>query len=114
MQLSELLNKYMSLETDINNMNKDLKKKREEKSELSNVIMKYMKQKNIDKLNDKYNNCFCIKENKTYSSISQTLLKDTLYSYFSEKKTEADSIIKCILNNRKQTIDNNLIIKPNK
>lgn len=113
MQLSDLLNKLITIDNDINTLNKTVKKKREEKAELSNVIMKYMKQKDMDKLNDKHNNCFCIKQNKTYGTISQTLLKNTLYECCSEKK-EADNLLKHVLNNRKETIDDTLIIKPHK
>jgi len=76
-------------------------------------ILIYFKKKYINKLNDIYNNCFCIKQNKTYGTISQTLLKNTLYECCSEKK-EADTLLKHVLNNRKKTIDDTLIIKPHK
>ena len=113
MQLSELLNKLIAIDNDINTLNKTIKKKREEKAELSSVIIKYMKQKDMDKLNDKHNNCFYIKHNKTYSNISQSLLKNTLYEYCNEKK-EADNILKRVLDNRKETIDDTLVIKAHK
>ena len=111
MKISELLNNYILLEENINNSNIKLKKLREKKTELSNTILRFMKEK---KLNDlKYNdNLFLSKNSKSYSSISQKLLKDSIYKYFNDKN-KADDLIKYILKNR-NIIESTDLIKKNK
>ena len=111
MQLSQLLNELVTINKDIDNLSDKLKSKREKKNQLSNAILKYMKQNNIDKLNDKNNNSFISKKTISYSSISQKLLKDTFENNFN--KAESDKLMKEILNSRKQTEDSSLIIKFN-
>ena len=66
------------------------------------------------KLNDlKYNdNLFLSKNSKSYSSISQKLLKDSIYKYFNDKN-KADDLIKYILKNR-NIIESTDLIKKNK
>ena len=82
MQLSDLLNDLMNINQEIDNLSDKIKIKREKKNQLSNAILKYMKQNNINKLNDKKNNTFIYKTTKTYSSISQKLLRDTFENMF--------------------------------
>ena len=66
MQLSDLLNDLMNINQEIDNLSDKIKIKREKKNQLSNAILKYMKQNNINKLNDKKNNTFIYKTTKTY------------------------------------------------
>ena len=111
MQLSDLLNDLMNINKEIDSLSDKIKIKREKKNQLSNAILKYMKQNNINKLNDKNNNTFIYKTTKTYSSISQKLLRDTFENMFN--KSESDKLIKQILNSREEKEDNSLIIKSN-
>ena len=109
MKISELLNTYTSIEEDINKSNINLKKLREKKTHLSNTILRFMKEKNLTDL--KYNDTlFLSKNNKSYSTISQKLLKDTIYNYFNDKN-KADDLIKYILKNRTISESNELIKK---
>ena len=111
MQLSQLLNDLVNINNDIDNLSEKLKNKREKKNQLSNAILKYMKQNNINKLNDKNNNSFISKSTKTYSTISQKLLRDTFETKFN--KSESDKLLKLILDSREEKEDFNLVIKSN-
>ena len=69
-----------------------------------------MKIKDLSNL-DYNNNKFIIKENKTYSTLSQKYLKDTINNYFKDNKKLSDDLLKYIFNNRELTIQNNLYLK---
>ena len=114
MQLSDLLKEFSDLDNDIKKMGEKMKVKRERKNQLSEAIIKYMKKNNINDLESKdKNSMYILKPTKSYSSISQKLLKDVLYKVYNEKD-QADSLIKKILNERKETNDYDLVIRLNK
>tara|TARA_Y100000389_G_scaffold165568_1_gene169815 strand:+ start:114 stop:455 length:342 start_codon:yes stop_codon:yes gene_type:complete len=99
MKISELLNEYLSLENDLVSINNKAKKIREKKNQMSATILNFMKQKNLSDL--KYNNSlFLTKDNKSYSTISQKLLKESIFNYFKGDKDKTEELLKYILNNR--------------
>ena len=113
MQLSELLNELKDLDDNIKSINEKLKVKRDRRKQLSDAIINYMKKNSLNNLENKNKTCsFILKNSKTFTTISQKLIKDALYKKL--KKNEADDIINSILKERKETNEDNLLIKLNK
>ena len=72
-----------------------------------------MKKNNLSILENNNKTCsFVLKTTKSFTTISQKLIKDALYRKL--KKNEADDIIGSILKERKETNEDNLVIKLNK
>lgn len=113
MQLSELLNELKDLDDTIKSINEKLKVKRDRRKQLSDAIINYMKKNSLNNLENKNKTAsFILKNSKTFTTISQKLIKDALYKKL--KKNEADDIISSILNERKESNEDNLLIKLNK
>ena len=119
MKLSELLNEYINIEKNINNINikinekvskekELLNKEIEKKNNISNKILKYMNSNNLKDLSY-LNNKFLQKKNKTYSSLSQKYIKNSIQDYFKDKKV-SDDFFKYLLDNRDCTIKESLHI----
>ncbi len=113
MQLSELLNELKELDDNIKLYNEKLKVKRDRRKQLSDAIISYMKKNSLNNLENK-NKTFSLvlKNTKSFTTISQKLIKDALYKKL--KKNEADDIISSILKERKETNEDSLVIKLNK
>jgi hypothetical protein len=110
MKISELLNEYELLENNLSNINNKAKQLRQKKTQLSNTILNFMKQKNLTDL--KYNDSlFLSKDNKSYSTISQKLLKESIFNYFKGDKVKTEELLKYILNNRLLSNSTELIKK---
>ena len=112
MKISEIINNYMSTRESIEEQSKKMKDLREREKKYSNAILTFMNT-NQKKSFVVGNNTFENKINKSYSSISQKLLKDSLYKYFEDEKKATD-LFKFILNNRELTESNELKLKINK
>lgn len=98
MKISEIINEYINTNDKINNMNNKMKELKDYNKKLSDGIIHFMEKNNKNDLS--YNNTqFELKKNKSQSTISQKLLKDSLQSYF-EDDDKANKIMKHILNNR--------------
>lgn len=110
MKISDLLNDYLEINNDITNLNNKMKDLRTKKNKITDVIIKFMKKQNLNDLNYK-ENIFLCKNNKSYSTISQKLLKESLNKYFNDNKNEADRLLKFILNNRSVAETTDLIKK---
>ena len=105
MKISELLNEIVNIDHKISKVSQEKNLLTEKKKKLSNSVIRFMKDKNMDTLNHDSNN-FSLKQSKSYSSISQKLLKDSLSKYLKKEKTEKE-LLQLILNNRteKDNID---------
>tara|TARA_Y100000768_G_scaffold387837_1_gene380536 strand:+ start:1614 stop:1952 length:339 start_codon:yes stop_codon:yes gene_type:complete len=105
MKISELLNEIVNIDHKISKVSQEKNLLTEKKKKLSNSVIRFMKDKNMDTLNHDSNN-FSLKQSKSYSSISQKLLKDSLSKYLNNEKTEKE-LLQLILNNRteKDNID---------
>jgi hypothetical protein len=98
MKISEIINEYINTNDKINNMNNKMKELKDYNKKLSDGIIHFMEKNNKNDLS--YNNTqFELKKNKSQSTISQKLLKDSLQSYF-EDDDKTNKIMKHILNNR--------------
>ena len=98
MKISDILNNYIEINNDITNLNNKIKDLRTKKNKVTDVIIKFMKKQNLNDLNYKENTFLC-KNNKSYGTISQKLLKESLNKYFNNKN-DSDRLLKFILNNR--------------
>ena len=109
MKLSILLNDYISIKNNINELNNEIKEKKNLLNNNRDVIINYMNNKNITNLTHQSNK-INIKNNKTYSSISQKYLKDILTKYFDNDKDKVDHLLDYILKNRIETTNTDLLI----
>jgi len=98
MKISEIINEYISTNEKMNNLNNKMKDLKDYNKKLSDGIIHFMEKNNKNDLS--YNNSqFELKKNKSQSTISQKLLKESLQSYFNDDD-KANKIMKHILNNR--------------
>tara|TARA_B100001173_G_scaffold299737_1_gene298582 strand:- start:33 stop:377 length:345 start_codon:yes stop_codon:yes gene_type:complete len=98
MKISEIINEYISTNEKMSNLNHKMKELKDYNKKLSDGIIHFMEK---NKKNDlAYNNTqFELKKNKSQSTISQKLLKESLQSYFNDNE-KANKILKHILDNR--------------
>ena len=98
MKISEIINEYIITNEKMDNLNNKMKDLKSYNKKLSDGIIHFMEKNNKNDLS--YNNTqFELKKNKSQSTISQKLLKDSLQSYF-EDDDKTNKIMKHILNNR--------------
>ena len=98
MKISDILNNYLDINNDITNLNNKIKDLRTKKNKVTDIIIKFMKKQNLNDLNYKENTFLC-KNSKSYGTISQKLLKESLNKYFNNKN-DSDKLLTFILNNR--------------
>ena len=98
MKISEIINEYINTNQKMNNLNNKIKDLKDYNKKLSDGIIHFMEK---NKKNDlSYNNTqFELKQNKSQSTISQKLLKESLQSYFNDDD-KTNKLLKHILNNR--------------
>ena len=111
MKISEIINEYVTTNEKINNLNNKMKDLKKYNKKLSDGIIHFMEK---NKKNDlAYNNTqFELKKNKSQSTISQKLLKESLQSYYNDNE-KANKILKHILDNRVLTEKTELKFKLN-
>jgi hypothetical protein len=98
MKISEIINEYINTNEKINNLNNKTKELKDYNKKLSDGIIHFMEKNKKSDLS--YNNTqFELKKNKSQSTISQKLLKDSLQSYFNDND-KSNKILKHILDNR--------------
>ena len=98
MKISEIINEYISTNEKMSNLNHKMKELKDYNKKLSDGIIHFMEK---NKKNDlAYNNTqFELKKNKSQSTISQKLLKESLQSFYNDNE-KANKILKHILDNR--------------
>ena len=101
MKISEIINEYINTNEKMDNLNNKIRELKDYNKKLSDGIINFMEK---NKKNDlSYNNTqFELKKNKSQSTISQKLLKESLQSYFNDNE-KANKIIKYILDSRIST-----------
>jgi len=111
MKISEIINEYVTTNEKINNLNNKMKDLKEYNKKLSDGIIHFMEK---NKKNDlAYNNTkFELKKNKSQSTISQKLLKESLQSYYNDNE-KANKMLKHILDSRVLTEKTELKFKLN-
>ena len=97
MKISEIINEYVNTNEKINNLNNKMKDLKEYNKKLSDGIIHFMEKNKKSDLS--YNNNQFELKNKSQSTISQKLLKESLQSYFNDND-KANKILKHILDNR--------------
>ena len=98
MKISEIINEYINTNEKINNLNNKMKELKDYNKKLSDGIIHFMEKNNKNDLSYN-NNQFELKKNKSQSTISQKLLKESLQSYFNDND-KSNKILKHILDNR--------------
>ena len=102
MKISEIIETYVKNQEKIDSTNEKLKILRENNKNLSEAILNFMENNKKNELSYK-NNSFETKNNKTHSTISQKLLKESLTKYFERNNSnnvKIDELISYILNSR--------------
>ena len=111
MKISEIINEYVNTNQKIETMNSKMKELKDYNKKLSDGIINFMEKNKKKDLS--YNKSkFEIKKNKTQSTISQKLLKDSLESYFNDSE-KTKKVLKHILDNRVLTEKTELKFKLN-
>ena len=101
MKISEIINEYIITNEKMDNLNNKMKDLKSYNKKLSDGIIHFMEKNNKNDLS--FNNTeFELKKNKSQSTISQKLLKESLQSYFKDDE-KTNKIMKHILNNRVST-----------
>tara|TARA_B110000977_G_C10748836_1_gene365986 strand:- start:84 stop:419 length:336 start_codon:yes stop_codon:yes gene_type:complete len=101
MKISEIINEYINTNEKMDNLNNKIRELKDYNKKLSDGIINFMEKNKKDDLT--YNNTqFELKKNKSQSTISQKLLKESLQSYFNDNE-KANKIIKYILDSRIST-----------
>jgi hypothetical protein len=100
--LSSKIKEWIQLDTEINVVNAGLKDKKKMKKDLTDALMRIMKEQDIEivKLND---GSIEIKKSKVKTPINQTHLRKCL-SNFVEDDTQVQDIVKCIYKNRDEKV----------
>jgi len=102
MKISEIIETYVKNQEKIDSTNEKLKILRENNKKLSEAILNFMENNKKNELSYK-NNSFEKKNNKTHSTLSQKLLKESLTKYFERNNSnnvKIDELISYILNSR--------------
>tara|TARA_B110000114_G_C14922271_1_gene328960 strand:+ start:431 stop:775 length:345 start_codon:yes stop_codon:yes gene_type:complete len=111
MKISEIINEYVSTNEKMSNLNNKMKDLKDYNKKLCDGIIHFMEKNKKKDL--AYNNSqFELKQNKSQSTISQKLLKESLQSYFNDNET-VNKVLKHILNNRVLTEKTELKFKLN-
>jgi len=101
MKISEIINEYINTNEKMDNLNNKIRELKDYNKKLSDGIINFMEKNKKDDLT--YNNTqFELKKNKSQSTISLKLLKESLQSYFNDNE-KANKIIKYILDSRIST-----------
>ena len=101
MKISEIINEYINTNEKMDNLNNKIRELKDYNKKLSDGIINFMEKNKKDDLT--YNNTqFELKKNKSQSTISQKLLKESLQSYFNDND-KANKIMKYILDSRIST-----------
>jgi hypothetical protein len=100
---------WVSIENDINILQKDIREKKKLKKELSMKLIEVMKQHNIDCLDIK-NGKIVHTKRKQKQSISKKFLLETLEKYYKDDE-DARNMTKYILDSREEKEIDNIKIK---
>ena len=105
-EIVDKIKDWLQIDKDINNLTVALKEKKNEKKNLTDLLMQIMKQKEIGiiNLND---GSIELKSNKVKAPLNKKHLFSCLNTYFGESdetSTKVDEIIKHILNSRDEKI----------
>lgn len=110
--LIKTIKEWMNIEKNIKNLQKDIKINKDKKKQLSENLVKIMKNNDVD--------CFDISEgkicytiNKIKSSLSKKHIMSCLNTYFADNESvQPDDVAKYILENRSTIIKESIKHKP--
>lgn len=112
-ELVGYIRQWLSLENDISNMQAKIKKCKEERKHITESLVNIMKTTEIDCFNTK-NGKLIYSKTKTKKAISKKNLLETLKTFFKDNDDLAQSVSDHVLNNREETIKENIRLKKEK
>jgi hypothetical protein len=110
-QLVKTIKEWVKIDNEIRSLQKEVNARKTEKKKMSETLIDIMKKNEID--------CFDIKDGQicyTKKNIKQPITKKVLLSiltkYFSGDGTRANELNEFILENRQETVSENIVLKP--
>jgi|TARA_B100000242_G_C42930844_1_gene431730 hypothetical protein len=112
-QLVENIKKWVKIDNEIKELKRLQNERKEAQKELSENLMKTMKENDIDMFDLKQGSLH-YKQNKIKKPITKKMLQDVLLKYYNNDLAKATDINEFILNNREETVKETLVHKLNK
>tara|TARA_B100001057_G_scaffold501215_1_gene622092 strand:+ start:10430 stop:10780 length:351 start_codon:yes stop_codon:yes gene_type:complete len=106
-ELLDSVKKWISLDDKIKNLGKEIKETREEKKDLTNVLLDTMKNNEIDCFDLAGGNKLIYQKTKTKKTLSKKHLLDALIS-FTKNEQQAKNMSEFILNSREDQVKENI------
>ena len=110
-QLVKTIKEWVKIDNEIRSLQKEANMRKTEKKKMSETLIDIMKKNEID--------CFDIKDGQicyTKKNIKQPITKKVLLSiltkFFSGDGTRANELNEFILENRQETVSENIVLKP--
>ena len=106
--MDQLVQNFVTLETQIKNLNTQLKELKENKQDISKQMIDLMQNNDVAYVKLPNNDGFiCLKSSFSYEAINKSHLNDTLHGFFKENhsiktKTDPDTIAQHILESREK------------
>ena len=112
--LVNTIKEWLSINGDINNIQKQLKELKNKKKELSDILIKIMENNEIDRFDVK-NGKLVYRKTKVKGTINKDYLLKMLDNYFKEyPEVDTSDVTNFILENRPIKESSSLVIKENK
>ena len=102
-RLLETVKEWIIVDNEMKKLQKEMRNKREEKKELSNILVDVMRNNEIDEF-DVNDGKLMYKMNKRKTTISKKHIMETLKKYFKEDNEKAEELTSYILESRKETV----------
>ena len=109
----QIIKEWLSIDDEIEKLNKALRERKKKKKELQEFIMEFMKAKEIPHFNIK-NGQLILKETKQKKPLSKVLLFNLCNKYFNNNSNQANNFVDFIQDNRGTLTRNKLKRKKNK
>ena len=109
----QIIKEWLSIDDEIEKLNKALRERKKKKKELQEFIMEFMKAKEIHHFNIN-NGQLILKETKQKKPLSKVLLFNLCNKYFNNNSNQANNLVDFIQDNRGSFVKNKLQRKKNK
>ena len=109
----QIIKEWLSIDDEIEKLNKALRERKKKKKELQEFIMEFMKAKEIPHFNIN-NGQLILKETKQKKPLSKVLLFNLCNKYFNNNSNQANNLVDFIQDNRGSFVKNKLQRKKNK
>lgn len=112
-QLVETIKKWVKLDNEIKELKRLQNERKEAQKEVSENLMKAMKENDIDMFDLKQGSLH-YKKNKIKKPITKKMLQEVLLKYYNNDLAKATDLNEFILNNREESLKETLVHKLNK